>query len=127
MHDPKDIDSLFLRNLGKSLPDYTVSHPRKLIFVAATLKKISIFKVSSSLGLQCGTSGSGTPVLAYKSQTECAVSLQTHDRDESLVVFPYVLKVTTVFNATSKKKARLSNFCHKKSLALKISSNLVPS
>jgi len=54
-----------------------------------------------SLDLQCGTSDSGTPVLAYKSQTECTVSLQAYDRDESLVVYPYILKVKTVFSATS--------------------------
>jgi hypothetical protein len=42
-----------------------------------------------------------TPVLAYKSQTEYTVSLQAHDRDESSAVYPYLLKVTTVFTATS--------------------------
>jgi len=62
-----------------------------------------MFKFSRSLGLNYGTSDSGTPVLAYRSQTECTLSLQAHDRDESLAVYSYLLKVTTVFSATSQK------------------------
>jgi hypothetical protein len=54
LFDPEDGDSMFFRNVGKLMPDYTASYPRGLYSLALQLSE---FEVSASLPCQNGLFG----------------------------------------------------------------------